>query len=166
MISTIMSKQTLVQIGQYLIWSENKAIEMLKDIPENVFREKNEQFGRSIKDLANHIWLSYKGYFLGFASDEYKYLEKEANVLSKPEIFERWVAATKEFAEAIAIEKDIYEYQVDKENKVEISMISNIAQYSDHSTYHRGQLITLIKQAGFEVTSTDYYLFLHEFLKR
>ncbi|MHA2092685.1 MAG: DinB family protein [Candidatus Kariarchaeaceae archaeon] len=160
-----MSKQTLEQIGQYLIWSENKTIEMLKNIPDKIFEETNEQFGRSIKDLANHIWLSYKGYFLGFESDEYNQLDKEANELSKPVLFERWVAATKEFADAIAKEKDIYEYPVDKEKKVEISMISNIVQYSDHSTYHRGQLITLIKQAGFEVVSTDYYLFLHEFLK-
>lgn len=160
-----MTDDTLNQMGQYLIWSEKKLMEMIKKIPVEKFEEENAIFGRSMKDLANHIWLSYKGYFLGFGSEEYGNLEKRSRDLSKNDLFKIWLAATEEFATAIAKEKDTYEYPISDDKKVEINMISNIMQYTDHSTYHRGQLIVQIKTSGFEVSSTDYYLFLEEFLK-
>jgi len=160
-----MADDTLNQLGQYLIWNENKLMEILQKVPDKTFAEPNETLGRSIKDMVNHIWLSYKGYFLGFDSEEYAKLDKESQELSKEQIFVKWKAATSEFAKDVSTKESVYSYPLAEGKKVEISQVANIMQFSDHSSYHRGQLITMIKLVGVEVTSTDFYLFLQQYLE-
>jgi uncharacterized damage-inducible protein DinB len=52
-----------------------------------------------------------------------------------------------------------------RSNSHTISALDHFLTYTDHQTYHRGQVVLRLKDFGIQAPTTDYYDFLVEFLK-
>lgn len=49
---------------------------------------------------------------------------------------------------------------VSEEKKITISREELIFTYTDHSTYHRGQILNLLREYGLEGINTDFFSYL------
>ncbi len=147
--------------SDYYIWAENRIIESLVKITDEVlFTKKIEPDGRSIRDMVEHIATSYEMIFnTPTSQDEYKKLIDRINKLSWSELLNYWKKWLNKFAEVI--DKDCF--PIPSNTPIEIKSKNDyIFAYSDHSTYHRGQLVIFINLAGEKAPNTDYFSFLME----
>lgn len=147
--------------GEYYVWADNRIIESLVNITEEeLITKKNEPDGRSIRHMIEHIASSYEMVFETPASqEEYKKLMEKIHKYAFEELLSYWKTWVLEFAKSI--END--NFPVPSNSPVKISSKSDhIFAYSDHSTYHRGQLVMLLNMTGNKAVNTDYFTFLME----
>jgi uncharacterized damage-inducible protein DinB len=147
--------------SEYYVWAENRIIESLAKITEEkLFTKKNEPDGRSIRDMVEHIATSYEMIFnIPTSQEEYKELTERISNLSWGDLIDYWKKWSSKFAKVI----EENNFPIPSNSPIEIrSNDDYIFAYSDHSTYHRGQLVLLINLTGKKALNTDYFTFLIE----
>ena len=158
------TKQYLLQLVKYNHWANTKLAEVLQTFDDAVLDQEVTSSFSSIRKTVYHIWdaefiwlsrlegvsltaFPSKSYGEGIAID--CFLETSKKFLEKVE------TATDDFFELNCSYKNIQ--QKDFRN----SHTEIIMHCMNHSTYHRGQLITLLRQAGCQtLPSTDLIAFL------
>ncbi|MFX0087674.1 MAG: DinB family protein [Candidatus Hodarchaeota archaeon] len=147
--------------SDYYVWAENRIIESLVKITdEKLFKKKIEPNGRSIRDMVEHIATSYEMIFnTPKSQEEYTKFIDRISELSWSNLIDYWKKWLNKFAEII----DQDSFPIPRNFPIEIkSKDDYIFAYSDHSTYHRGQLVILINLTGEKALNTDYFTFLME----
>ena len=146
---------------EYYAWADIRIIESLTKISdEELLIKKIEPDGRSIRDMVEHIAGSYEMIFNVPASqEEFKGLFDKIKQYSWIELIEYWKKWLNKYVKALRTDS----FPMPSNSSVEIpSKNDYIFSYSDHSTYHRGQLAFLINLTGNKAINTDYYTFLLE----
>ena len=88
--------------------------------------------------------------------------------MDKPELLNHWKMVMKEFSVAVEnFKDDVVDLPLSQGGTAKVSKAEYLFCYSDHATYHRGQLIITYKaMTGQKAVGTDYYDFLIEHLKK
>lgn len=156
--------------GEYYVWADNRIIDFLATITNNelidreVIEKKNEQDGRSIRDLIEHISVYYEIVINSPNSrEDFESKKEKVSKLSWGELIEYWKKWVQKFA--TALDNDTFPYPLLASTSPPPKTIMNdsIFTYSDHSTYHRGQLAILINiMTGQKTINTDYFTFWRE----
>lgn len=157
----------LKELAAYIIWADNKAITWLSNISDEQWDQETASSFSSIKATAIHIvsaqkiWLDFwkKMPDPVYLSTGFKGTRAELIA-----IWKQAAADLKTFIETYPEEN--YEEVVNvKKPNGEISQMEfwrTLQHMVNHSTYHRGQLVTLLRHAGFTgFSNTDlftYYL--------
>lgn len=159
-------KELLTKLARYNIWANRKLINVLEQLDdEQLDREIVSSFP-SIRKTVYHMW-----------SAEYIWIQR-LELVEKPiwiqdsyegsfaEVIEKWQECS---AGLLAfIEKQynddafshVMQYYNLKKQSVKLEVSTGLIQVLNHATYHRGQLITMFRQAGVKkIPSTDFYLF-------
>ena len=58
------------------------------------------------------------------------------------------------------MEEEPVTFSISKDEKITVNALENLLMYTDHSTFHRGQLLSAIKYLGKKGISSDYYYYL------
>lgn len=162
-----MNKKYFTDLSNYIIWADNIAIQWLSQITDEQWDRVIISSFSSIKKTAIHIASAQKIWvdFWTKAPDPV-YLSAEFNG-TKNDLIEIWKKASadfKHFIENYPEESYMEEVTYKKPNGEvgKMEFLHTFPHMINHSTYHRGQLVTLLRQAGFtELSSTDlftYYL--------
>jgi uncharacterized damage-inducible protein DinB len=162
-----MNKNYFTGLAGYTNWADKKAIEWLNQISEEQWEQVLVSSFSSIKLTAIHIASAQKIWidFWNNAPDPV-YLSAEFKG-TKNELIEIWKKASaglKDFIETYPEENYFrpvtFIYPRGGEGQLEFQQ--TFSHMVNHSTYHRGQLVTLLRQVGFtELSSTDlatYYI--------
>ncbi len=95
-------------IGEYYVWADNRIIDFLKNITKKggvereLIEKKNEQDGRSIRDLIEHIAVYYEVVINKPKNrEEFESKEEKVSKISWEELLEYWKKWVHEFATAI-----------------------------------------------------------------
>ena len=148
-------------ILNHLLWATKKLNDLLLTLTEDEFNKKSSPENRSIKEIVQHL-VSINAYFSSF--NEYKAIVEKSKLMNKEDLLELYRELTKK----------VYEiFQKDPEKTLpiktkngtmkNISGFSLIHMYTDHFSYHRGQILTTFKSiTGKEGIGTDYAIFLQE----
>lgn len=159
-------KELIKKYAAYNLWANTRLIKKLSLLPEDALnREQKSSFPTVIATIlhlydAETVWLNRLGGvsltgwpskdFNGSAEDALRLLEK-----SSFEIAEYSVSVTKEklHEECLFRSLDGKEYTMN---------IYDIIQHSmNHSTFHRGQIITMLRNLDIsDLPSTDYIAYL------
>ena len=156
-----MTKNYFTEVAAYNVWANNIVWGWLDQISDEQWNQNIVSSFNSIGETSLHI-----------VSAETIWLERlnkvEAPVWlqttykgSKEEIMELWKSSTTglkkfmdEFNEANMM--DILVFKRINGDRYEMPHYQVFAHIFNHSTYHRGQLVTMLRQAGFtNVGSTD-----------
>ncbi|MCD0478080.1 damage-inducible protein DinB [Chryseobacterium sp. LC2016-29] len=143
-------KEKLIDLFEYTYHS-NK--EMIKIISENISKIDDKTIGLINHTLnAQQIWNSRivgEKTFEVWQINSFENLEEinHENFLKSIQIIEN-----SDFEQKI-------EYQNSKGNKFENSIFEMLFHTINHSTYHRGQINSLLKQNGIEPLLTDYIFY-------
>jgi len=136
------TKQYLLQLVKYNHWANTKLAEVLQTFDDAVLDQEVTSSFSSIRKTVYHIW------------------DAEFIWLSRLEGVSLTAFPSKSYGEGIAIELNC-SYKNIQQKDFTNSHTEIIMHCMNHSTYHRGQLITLLRQAGCQtLPSTDLIAFL------
>lgn len=148
-------------LGNYYIWAEEHLRQKIAELSNDELNQKPDGFGRSIRDLIEHISVTYESYFHEPLMETWTKLSEEAKNMSREELMNTWKSGTSKFAQAIIdYEKPDFIFPVSKEKSLTLDKEDYFLLYTDHQTYHRGQIMTLLKYLGSEGVNTDYFTFM------
>jgi len=159
-------KETLLRYADYNIWANKRIIDTLLQLDEKQIDQKIESSFPSIGKTVYHLW-----------SAEYIWLQR-LQLAEQPV----WVEGVfnGSFKEACALWQDVsLELRKFVADQYEDKSFSHVLQYYDrkkqsfktpvcdvlmhllnHATYHRGQLITMMRQCGVtKIPGTDFITF-------
>lgn len=151
--------------SEYNYWANKRIATWLKKISIDVVKSQIKSSYPSIYFTLHHI-LTTEKYWLS------KILEKKMelpDIMEESLIFEVFTNESKIFNESIQqltkedfsreVEMDIKAKGIQLEGKYSVTEL--IHHCINHSTYHRGQIVTIARTLGIEdeIPSTDYFIF-------
>jgi len=167
-----MTKKYFAELANYNNWADKISIEWLNQINDEQWEQTVESSFSSVKATATHI-VSAKKIWIDFWTKvpNPAYLSSEFKG-TKTELIEIWQNKSVDLKNFIEnFPEEDYEKPITfiYPNGKEGQMIfwQTFPHFVNHATYHRGQLVTLLRQAGFtNFSNTDlatYFIFQHSF---
>ena len=162
-------KDTLIYYCHYNLWANAKIALFFSDKPEDLLTRPIENSFPSIHKTVLHILSAEKSWLARMAQDTANNKQVVDNFPSTQELLitllhtsEQWIKFVEEQEEAFL--KQPLSYNTWDGTAWEMAPKLMIQHCTNHSTYHRGQLITLARQLGIkeEVPSTDILYFSRE----
>ena len=169
-----MTLEDIQLLFEYDRWANNRVLQAASTLKDEQFTRDLGGSFRSVRDTLLHIvggewgWLAYwkqSSHDPAFLAD----LKKRLDAMFDPNEFPNVAAVQLKWAE---IEKEQIEFvnRLTDEalnrmlpfRKKQISLAHLIQHLANHSTYHRGQIATMMRQLGAEPPATDFHVFLIE----
>lgn len=153
-----MENQRYIDFGNYNIWANNKFIDALSNLDEELLNQKIEASFPSIMKTANHLLMAEYGWLSRLQGNGWDVSEVTNFSGSSNELFKLWQKTSlefKNFVENADLERKI---QFDHKDESYSIPIREIAQtVFTHGNYHRGQLVIMMRQLGItDIPKTDY----------
>ena len=151
---------------QYNAWANKKMFNFFQDKSEALLSQEIENSFPSIRKTALHILSAERSWLARMQLDKGNNMRVRDDFLSSKEVFAAIVQESSDFANFVQKQEDSFfneELSYHTWDGTEWTMLPKIMVHHcmNHSTYHRGQLITLARQLGMKqgVPSTDllYY---------
>lgn len=161
-------KKMLAQYAAYNLWANNRIIEVINNLTdEQVDREIVSSFS-SIKKTLLHLWdvenIWWQRMKLAevqvWQSDSFEgsLLELNTNIQAQSKQWKEWI----DLATEAALEHEFI-YKNSKKDQFKQPVYEMLLHLFNHQTYHRGQLITLLRQVDEKnVPNTDLISFLRK----
>lgn len=154
----------LAQYFEYSLWASMKVLEAVEKLPVDVIeQDRGNSFGGILGTLT-HIFLADRVWWKRFSGDPYFTLAQPGDAYDLARLKAEWPPLMGEFVawiraqEGGKLEEQLSWRNIKGEDKTE-KIYKILLHIVNHGTYHRGQVITMIKQAGGEVVSTDLVYF-------
>ena len=151
---------------QYNAWANKKMFNFFQDKSEALLSQEIENSFPSIRKTALHILSAERSWLARMQLDKGNNMRVRDDFLSSKEVFAAIVQESSDFANFVQKQEDSFfneELSYHTWDGTKWTMLPKIMVHHcmNHSTYHRGQLITLARQLGMKrgVPSTDllYY---------
>lgn len=157
-----MSIMSFENLGKFFDWADNKLIPIIETLNEETFTRQLEGTNKSIRDLVEHLAVYYEYFILRKEKIPFRELEEKIKLKNKQDLLNHWKKAVKEFSKSLALpQEEFTKMSISKNETVQVPFIEYLYSYTDHATYHRGQLITTFKAITRQnAVPTDYYDFL------
>ena len=155
-------KQLLKQLTHYQLWANQQVLTVIQNLPEEKAHAEVASSFPSIFKTVLHIWDAESVWWQRVKLQERIIMpslefngniqEASAGLMQQDLLWKNWV----EHASDISLEHTIQYYNTKKENfKQPVWQI--VLHVVNHSTYHRGQLINMLRQVGVEkLPHTDF----------
>lgn len=160
-----MNKKYFIALADYNIWADNMAIEWLNQINEEQWNQVIISSFSSIRQTAIHIASAEKiwiDFWEKVPDPVYLSVEFKGTKNDLIEIWRKASAGLKNFIEKYPEENYLQQVTLKKPNGEEDRMgfSQTFPHIINHSTFHRGQLVTMLRQAGFtNLSSTDLFTY-------
>jgi uncharacterized damage-inducible protein DinB len=154
-------------LGKYYEWADKRVIALLEALDDELFGKVLKGIDRSIRDLAEHLIFYYEYYLHRKNKLSSKTLKVKLKGMDKNALLKHWKQALKEFSETVEnFGEELINIPISKGKTAKIPGDVYLFAFTDHATYHRGQLITIYKViTGKKAIATDYYDFLIDGIK-
>ena len=160
----LIAKELLARHFEYSLWASLKVLEAAEKLSQEVVeKDRGNSFGGILDTLA-HVFQADRVWWKRFSGEPYFTLTQADDFFDLQKLKAEWPVVMGEFVAWIRAQDDskfeerLFWRNIRGEDKEEV-MYKILLHIVNHGTYHRGQVITMIKQAGGEVVSTDlvYY---------
>lgn len=154
-------KKILMQYAAYSVWANKKLLEVIAGLPQEQQQRAVASSFAGLQKTLLHMWNAestwwqrmkpVEGYVLPVLLNPS--IEKIINGLQQQnEDWYNWVASADETELA-----EEFAYQNSKKEEFKQPMFQVLLHLFNHSTYHRGQLVTILRQLGIEsIPATDF----------
>lgn len=152
----------LIDYVKYNYWANKQVCEFIKKLNDSqLFKEINSSF-KTIFDTAIHINDAETIWLLRLQGKSLTNWPSETVKREKEVLINELLSVSKDFVSFLADKHEAYfkedcSFSTTKGIK-HVMPVNHIIQHVfNHSTFHRGQLITMLRQVGYEdVASTDF----------
>ncbi len=154
---------------KYNVWANEKLASFFADKPEKLLIQPIENSFPSIRKTALHILSAEKSWLARMKEDKTNNARVMDDFVSTNAVFEDLVGTSTAFLQFVnqqdtAFFESLISYNTWDGTVWEMQPKIMVHHCMNHSTYHRGQLITLARQLGMKegVPSTDLLYFSRE----
>ncbi|MCB9047291.1 MAG: DUF664 domain-containing protein [Chitinophagales bacterium] len=159
-------KELLLRYARYNVWANAQFADvLLKLTDEQLDMEITSSFP-TIRKTVYHMWSAEDIWMQRLYLAEQPVWAEGVFQGSFDDVISNWRTVS---ADLLAfVEKQfsddsfahVMQYYNLKKQSVKVPVHVGLMQVFNHATYHRGQLVTMLRQAGIKkIPSTDYYLF-------
>nr|WP_186324894.1 DinB family protein [Paenibacillus bovis] len=155
-------KKLTIQLFEYHVWANKKLIKHLRSLPEEVFVNQVNSVFPTIAETFGHMlavdemcYLRLKGVYLQQIG------QKKLNTIEETEnkLDDLYDDINHFFINIESVENTVV-YKNTKGNQFNNKVFEIVQHIVNHGTYHRGNIAAMIRQLGYEGTSTDYIFYL------
>jgi uncharacterized damage-inducible protein DinB len=158
-------KQYLTNLANYNIWANNLVFEWLSSINEEQWSQQIESSFSSIKETCIHVLSAEHIWHQRLTKVEAPVWIADDVKGSKDEVIQAWRQASDSLLTYVsAVDESqlstlLFYKRINGESYTQ-PLHEILIHVFNHSTYHRGQLVTMLRQVGYkDVTATDYLLY-------
>lgn len=159
-------KKHLIQITAYNLWANRKIVQLIQNNPAEKFTQEVENSFPSIQSTLHHIWGAEQIWLSRLQGDaKAAFPTIEGDMESQ---FLQGLTISENFYRHVKGKKKAYyltecEYR-NTQGTAYSTPVQGIIQHTmNHSTYHRGQIITMARQLEFDgIESTDLITYLRK----
>lgn len=155
-----MNKRYLLEIANYSNWADNAIILWLGQICDEQWYKETPSSFNSVAKTVTHI-VSAKKIWIDFWNGTPAPVFLSSHFQgTKDELIEIWKKTIEEYTFLINnYPEDDYAQIVTikiREEEWSMEFAQTVLHHNNHATYHRGQLVTMLRNAGFtDFTNTD-----------
>ena len=157
-------KELLKQFASYNIWANQKLSDLILSLPEEQQTRAVASSFKSLQDTILHMWNAESMWWQRMKLQErvvgpmenFKGTTRDAvtGLLQQSRQWEEWVSN----ASDLALDH-VFQYQNSKKEQFKQPIYQMLMHVFNHGTYHRGQLVNILRQLGIEkLPSTDFIL--------
>jgi uncharacterized damage-inducible protein DinB len=158
-------KELLKQLSIYNIWANQKIIDVILSLPEEKQLAAVHSSFDSLHKTLLHMWdaesiwwqrMKLHERFI-IPSDNFKGTTRDVvnGLMSQSRLWEVWVNNASELAL-----DHVFQYTDKNKQQIKMHIYQMLSHVFNHGTYHRGQLINMLRQLGSEkLPQTDFSLF-------
>jgi len=158
-------KELLAQLAAYNLWADQRILDTINSLDEEKQHRTLASSFKSLYDTTFHIWNSSSVWWQRMKlqeriiapSESFKgnMQELSQHLLQQDQLWLDWVNN----ATDAAIEH-VFQYYNSKKEYFKQPVFQVMAHVFNHNTYHRGQLVTMLRQLGVEkIPDTDLIIF-------
>lgn len=146
----------------YNSWANRRLLEASRLVSAEDFTKDLQSSHRSLRGTLLHIILGERKWYRfwrGLSYDEVFPEEQYPDVAAIAHHWEEIEADELEFASELKDERLLTKTAIREREYTLAEMFQHIL---NHSTYHRGQVVTLLRQLGHDAPATDFRVFLDQ----
>ena len=155
-------KEILQQLSAYHIWANQQLLDAIHQLPEEKQRQTVASSFDSLLKTVLHMWDSETVWWqrlklserLVRPAENFSGNMKEAaeNLLQQNRQWNEWIASAQEH-----MLQHVFMYRNFKKEQFKQPVYQMLLHVFNHGTYHRGQLVTMLRQLGVEkIPQTDF----------
>lgn len=156
----------LHQYTTYNLWANRRIKDMIGPLSEVQMSEKIISSFPSVRKTLLHIWDAETIWLARLQSVSMDYWPSDKFEGNKADLFEGLLSISEKFCQytdQLTDAESSYTFKNTKGNSYTMIKGETIHHCMNHSTFHRGQLITILRQLGQEnLVSTDFITYLRE----
>lgn len=152
----------LQQFAAYNVWANERLLQCLQTVPEESQRKKLAASFPSLYDTVMHMWDAESIWWQRLKLQEAVFppsnkfqgslTDAASSLIHQNKLWKSWVDS----ASPAAIEH-VFHYQNTKREKFRQPVFQMLIHVFNHGTYHRGQLVSMLRQLGIDkIPATDF----------
>ncbi len=156
---------TLQQHLAYNVWANGKIAEFIAKADEKLFDTEVKSSFPTLRKTVYHVWDAEFIWLKRLQGESLNDWPSKNFTGSKAEALKAWTDGSKSLHDFIAGKDETYcqevcHYKNVKGDAFKSTVEEIIMHVVNHSTFHRGQMVTILRQLGFtELSSTDLITF-------
>ena len=156
--------QRYIDYATYNVWANRKLIESLLLLDESLISKEVKSSFPTIRKTLLHIWFAEMGWLSRLNGNGWKTTKVDDFSGSYFDLFNEWKSTSEEFQEFVGKADLEIEVSFKRDDKVYSIPSREIAQtVFNHGTFHRGQIVTMMRQLGVrDIPKTDYIEWVRE----
>lgn len=157
-------KELLQQLAAYNCWANQKLIECIQSLPEETTTKEIASSFNSLQKTLLHMWDAESIWWQRMKLQEavvapsvnFKGATRDITTALQHQnkLWDSWVNNA-----SLAAIEHVFMYYDSKRQPFKMPIHQMLLQVFNHGTYHRGQLVTMLRQAGLvKIPGTDFVL--------
>jgi uncharacterized damage-inducible protein DinB len=153
-----MTKQELIVLFEYDAWATDHQLAVIKNLTDGQYEKDLGSSHRGIQGTITHMYGAERVWLARWSGKGQNAMPE--GELPQSGLRERWTVLhneMKEYAESLTDQKLFasFAYRDLRGNPYSQPLWQQMQHLANHSTYHRGQITTLLRQLGVTPVSTD-----------
>ncbi len=159
-----MTSQEIKMMFAYNAWATNRVFESLAGVPDDLYFKDLKSSHGGIHGTLFHIVRAEKNWLARLTGIQEKSELTEQTASSLQALRSAWqdvASRTAKYVEKVTEEKlrSIFEYPASDGRKLVQTYQQALLHLVNHSTYHRGQIASMMRQVGMQPVATDLIMF-------
>ena len=158
-------KEVLQQYAAYNVWANQKIFDCLKNLSDGQLNKEIASSFSSVYKTVQHMWVAEEAWWKRLKLVEQIELESMTFEGNFADMVKKLTLQSAQWCDWVngASETQlthVFAYQNTKREQFKQPVFEMLINVFNHGTYHRGQLVTMLRQLGVEkIPSTDFIEF-------
>ena len=161
-----MNLRDVEYLNEYNKWANARMLDAASRLTAEQFTADLKSSHRSVRDTLAHTLAAEWVWLQRWKGTSPKALLSAEEFPTVESLRDRWKQVENEYTEFIgglgadSLDR-VISYTNTRDERWEYPLASMIQHVMNHSTYHRGQVTTMLRQLGAQVTPVDLLIFMH-----